>query len=90
MQQYLKFDREPKKVLFVSEPYALYTTRGYQVVADIVTVKGKKEYYIFLGAKSLADNIITLISDNNNCLTGLEVWIYKCSDDKYAEYKVEL
>lgn len=86
----LKIDREPVRICFVSEPYAKFTSRGYQVAADIITKKRKKEYFLYLGAKSLSEQLHALIQENNNILSGIEVWIHKDGDDKYSKYVLEL
>lgn len=89
-KQIFKADQEPKKVLFLSEPYVIYTKFGYQAVADVVVIKGKKELILHLGAKSLSERLNEISKDNNDKLTGIEVWIYKADDSKYAQYLVEL
>lgn len=85
----LKVDIEPKKILFTSEPYVIYTPFGYQAVADILELKLRHEYILYLSARSLARQLEVLRNEHSGQLKGLEVWIRKKSDDKKSEYIVE-
>jgi len=82
----LKIDMEPKKLLIVSEPYVRYTVRGYQAAVDVLEKKSKREYYIFISAKSLSLPLEQLRIENNESTIGLEFWINKKSDEKTSPY----
>ena len=85
----LKFDIEPKRILISSEPYVIYTVRGYQAVVDIIEMKRKKEYLMYIGSASLAKPLELLIRENNNKATGLELWIRKETPEKTSKYIIE-
>ena len=75
--------------MFTSEPYVIYTVLGFQAVADVLTAKGKKEHYVFLGARSLGCRLFELMEENNGLLSGIDVWIYKRDESRYSGYVVE-
>lgn len=88
-REQLKIDIEPLRVLITSEPYVIYTVRGYQAVVDVFEKRKKREYYMFVTARSIADPIENLRVSNSGRLTGIEVWIRKSGSEKTAKYIVE-
>lgn len=84
-------DEEPRRVLFISEPYVAYTKAGFTAAADIVTNFGqvKREQTLLISAQSLSARLIQLIQENNNKLAGIEVWIYKNGPEKTSKYVLE-
>jgi hypothetical protein len=86
---YLRIDIEPKRLLITSEPYVIYTARGYQPVVDVVELRSKREYYVFISAKSISQKLEALRHENAGKLAGLEIWIRKESSEKMAGYLVE-
>jgi hypothetical protein len=85
----LKIDVEPKRLLVTSEPYVMMAARGYQAVINVFERKSKKEYFIYIGAKSLATALQELRQENNGKMFGLEFWLRKKDSSKFAQYLVE-
>jgi hypothetical protein len=85
----LKIDVEPKQLLITSEPYVLFTGRGYQAVVNVIERKSRREYFIYLGAQSLADALEKMRMVNSEKMVGLEFWIRKKDSSKFAGYVVE-
>ena len=85
----LKVDTEPKRLLVTSEPYVIFGTWGYQVVVDVFEKRTKREYYIYLSARSLAKAIEVIRQDNGGKTTGLEFWLRKENDERSAPYILE-
>jgi hypothetical protein len=85
----LKIELEPKRIMVTSEPYVVFTVRGYQAVVDVLETRTKHEYYLFVSARSLAEPLEKLKEGNNGRLTGLEFWIWKDGPEKSARYVVE-
>lgn len=82
----LKIDMEPKKLLIISEPYVKFTARGYQAVIDVLDKKKKKEYFIYITARSIATPLEQLRLENNGKATGVEFWIHKKSSERKSPY----
>jgi hypothetical protein len=85
----LKVDTEPKKLLVTGEAYVRFTRFGYQPALDVREKKSKRQYYMFVSARSLANPLEQLRSENNGQFTGLEFWVWKKSGDRKAPYVVE-
>jgi hypothetical protein len=85
----LKIDIEPIRLLFTSEPYVVFTKRGYQAAANVFDQKRRTEHFIYLGAQSLAEQLEVLRAHNEGRLRGIEVWIRKKDPTKFAKYYVE-
>ena len=67
-----KVNIEPKRIMITSEPYVMYSVRGYQAVVDILDSHTKREYFLFVSARTLATPLELLRESNNGYLTGLE------------------
>lgn len=85
---YLHLDTEPRRVIIVSEPYVIFTKRGYQAVVDATDIKKQQNYVLFLSSKSLAAQLEPLRQENNGHFTGLEFWVRKESFDQKSPYIV--
>lgn len=87
----LVVDQEPKLILFTTEPYVVHMRTGFTVAADVlVSYKNiKTEKTLLISAQSLTDQLMTRMSECNNLLTGVEVWIYKSGPEKTSKYIVE-
>ena len=85
----LKIDIEPRYLLITSEPYVVFTMRGYAPVLNVFEKKTGREYRIFISAKSLSDKLEKLLLGNGEKFVGLEFWIRKESDDKFSKYLLE-
>lgn len=86
---HLKIDVEPKRLMASSEPYVIFSTRGYQPVLDVVERKTRRSHFIYISAKSLGVGLQRLAEENDGALLGCEFWIYKTGDEKTALYVVE-
>jgi len=75
--------------MITSEPYVVFTKRGYQPAVDIIDTKTKKEFFLYIGAKSLAVPLETLRQENDGNFKGLEFWVRKESNDRMARYVIE-
>ena len=89
MKDQLKIDTEPKRLMVTSEPYVVYTRRGFQPVIDVIDVKRRKEYFIYISARSIADALQNMKLDNGDQFVGVEFWIRKESDERMSPYVVE-
>lgn len=90
MVDYLRVDAEPKYIQIISEPYVIFTSRGYQPVVDVVERKSKTSTRLFITARSLAERLEILRQDNGGNFSGLEFWLRKESYKKTAPYILEL
>ncbi len=90
MIDYLRVTSEAVLVEITSEPYVIYTSRGYAPVVDIINSMTQESHVLFIGSRSLSQRLAALQAENGNKLTGLEFWIRKESDDKMSPYLVEL
>jgi len=86
----LSIDTEPRNLLFISEPYVCIQKFGFTVAADaqLSSSNGKKNVTLIIGAQSLSLALFDRIKENNDKLTGVEVYIYKMSADKMSKYVV--
>lgn len=89
MPEILKIGVEPKRLLVTSNPYVMYSARGYVPILDVLELKTKKEYSIYVSAKSIASNLEQLRSENGGSLVGCEIWVRKAGPEKTAQYIVE-
>jgi len=83
----LKIDTEAIKVRILGEPYVIFNTFGYQPAVDIWHVKKKRQFRLYLSAKSLSVQLEKI--RNTNALerfTGMEFWISKASGERTAPY----
>ncbi len=84
-----KVDIEPRKVIITSEPYIIFTARGYQPVVKVYDSKARREYFMYISAASLARPLEILRNENSGNFVGLEFWISKESSDRTAKYVIE-
>lgn len=85
----LKIDVEPKRLLITSEPYVVYTARGYQAVVDVFERKTRKQFFLYLGAASLSRALEQLRRDNSDAFVGLEFWLRKADSARMSPYVLE-
>ena len=85
----LKVDTEPRKLLVLCEPYVVYAFRGYQAVIDVLEARTGREYQLFIGAKTLSNQLQRLVEENNDHFTGLEFWLRKADPSRTSAYIVE-
>lgn len=85
----LKFDVEPRKLLVTSEPFVVFTARGYQAAVSVMERKSRREYLLYIGAISLAQKLRQLQTENGDKLLGLEFWLRKEGPEKKSKYILE-
>lgn len=81
-------DTEPVRLQVLSEPYVVYTKRGYQPALDVFVRKQKRTYTLFIAAKSLTESLEHLRSGNGGRLSGLEFWIRKIGFERTSQYEL--
>jgi len=85
----LEVTTEPVLIRIISNPYVIPTARGYQPVVDILALKTKKKFFIYIGSSSITKQLEALRASNAESLINLEFWIKKASDEKMAPYLLE-
>ena len=85
----LKVDTEPRHLLVTSEPYVIFTGTIFLPAVTVYEKKKKKEWLLYIGAKSFSQPLFQLMSENMDTAIGLEFWIRKENDSKYAKYVLE-
>lgn len=85
----LRVDVEPRRLLVTSEPYVVYSARGYQPVVDVLEKKSRREYFLYLSAISLSHTLHVLQEENGGRTLGLEFWLRKESHEKTSKYILE-
>ena len=89
MLEYLRVGTDPSLIRISSEPYVVFTARGYAPVIEVTDCKSGKSYLLFISARSIAEKLEDLRKANSNRFTGIEIWISKESTDRMARYVVE-
>jgi len=85
----LKIDIEPKRLLITSEPYVIFTVRGYQAAVNVIERKTRREYFIYLSAQSLAVALQKMQEENSGKMLGLEFWVRRKDSTKFSGYVIE-
>ena len=84
----IKIEVEPRGLLVTSEPYAVLTSRGYQVAISVFEKKRRRAYEMLIGSKSLSMSLAQLVEDNNHRFLGIEFWVRKENDQRTSKYIV--
>ena len=85
----LKIDTEPVRVQILTEPYVVSNSFGYAPAINVWVKKRKREYVMYVSARSLAKGIEHIRQRNDGIFKGLEIWIKKESPEKTAKYVVD-
>ncbi len=85
----LKVDVEPRFLLVTSEPYVVFTGRVFLPAVDVYEKKRRREWLLYIAAQSVGRQLFQLMSENNDKATGLEFWIRKENEKKFAKYILE-
>jgi hypothetical protein len=85
----IKINSSPRSFKIISEPYVIYTNRGYQAAMDVLDYQKNEQGYIMLSSISLSDQLIIIQEKRNGLLNGALIRIYKESDLKFAQYIIE-
>ena len=89
MYDYMRVDAEPKLLQITSEPYVIFTKRGYQPVVNVLEKKRKMNLILFISPVTLTRQLEPLREENNGQFIGLEFWIRKESYEKTSSYILE-
>jgi hypothetical protein len=73
---------------FMSEPFVIYTRRGYAAAIDVMNVHTGEEGYLLLSAQSLADQLHEIVASKAGKFEGTAVLIKKASKDRMSPYVV--
>lgn len=73
---------------FTSEPFVIYTRRGYAAAVDVMNVHTGEEGYLLLSAQSLADQLHEIVDTRSGKFEGIALLIKKASKDKMSPYVV--
>ena len=71
-----------------SEPYVIYSKRGYQPVIDVESVHTGEDGYLVITAQSLSDPLHEFAGKNEGNLTGIVIIVRKESKDRMSPYVV--
>jgi len=74
----------------ISNPYVVYTWRGYAAVIDVATGTQKsKRFQLFIGPKTLASAIEERRLKNQGAFVGIKFRVRRESNDVRSAYVVE-
>ena len=83
----LVIDINPVKLRVVSDVYVVYTSRRLYVPAiDVQNIKSKIKYSLWVSASSIASRLEEIRAVNEGAVIGIEFWLEKDGDDKFAKY----
>lgn len=73
----------------VSEPYVVFTNRGYAPVVDVENTTDGNKYQFYIQALSIAKKFEELKKENDEKFAGINIKVKKESSDKFAPYIIE-
>lgn len=76
------------QVVIVTEPFVLRTFKGYAPAVNVRHERQRTLHTLYIGAKSIADQLEPMREGNKGRFVGLEFAIRKESDDQYAKYVI--
>lgn len=88
MNAQLRITEEKVLLRICSEPYVLYTKRGYQPALDVLAIHSWEKFFLFISAISLSDSLYSISQNNQGKLKGIELVLSKASADRMAPYLV--
>ena len=84
----LKVGTEEVELTIVSEPYVVFTHRGYAPVINVDDSEGER-YTLYISSSSIARELQPLIDDRAGRFKDLKILVKKESEDKFAKYQVK-
>lgn len=84
----IRIGEDSTLIQITSEPYVIYTKRGYQPVINISKVHTGEDGYLIISAQSLSDPLHQLAERNCGRLSKLVLLIKKASRDRMSPYIV--
>ncbi len=84
----LRVGTEEIQLKILTEPYVVFTHRGYAPVINVEDTEGER-YTFYISSSSVARELQPLIDDRAGRFKDLKILIKKESDDKFAKYQVQ-
>jgi hypothetical protein len=84
-QPNLRVGTADTEIEILSDPYVVYTFRGYAPVVDVRVVRSGMPFVMFVSARSLASELEEM-REAKGSLVGLRCRIRKESSDQFARY----
>jgi hypothetical protein len=88
MKNQIKIGEPRRLLLFLSEPYVIYTRMGYQPAIDVQDVQSGESGYLVISAVSLGEPLHEISIGNQGILLGKTVSLRKESADRMSKYIV--
>ena len=85
----LKVGTDSSKLTIISEPFVKLSFRGYMPCVKVIVEKSKLEKILVIAAKSLAESLESMRSENEGNFTGLKFELSKADDSKLSPYVVK-
>ena len=84
----LKVSTEWVDLTVTGPPTVVNSYRGYLPVLPVKDNERDFDYYMYISAKSLAEQLEPLREKNGGKFEGMKFWIKKESEDKFAPYVI--
>ena len=85
----IKISVERELLVVASDPYVVYTRRGYTPVIDVEHVHSGLKGFLVITAMSLAEPLHLIQEENGGTLVGTTLSIQKENKSRMAAYVVE-
>jgi hypothetical protein len=89
MNTQIKISDSPNVLIINSEPYVIFTRRGYTPVIDVEEIHKGATGYLVITAASLGEPLHRIQSENSGKLKGVSITIQKEDSSKFSSYIVE-
>ena len=86
---FLKVSTEWIELEIISEPDVVLTFKGYVPILQVREIRTDIEYRFYISAKSLAEPLEELRSNNGGIFKGIQFRVCKEGTDKMAKYEVD-
>ena len=81
---------KPVRMKITSEPYVMHTWMGYAAVVDVLVLPNKeRQFFLFIGPKTLATPIEKLREANGGQFIGIQFSVRRDYDAQRAPYIVQ-
>ena len=88
MKNQIKIGEPRRLLMFLSEPYAIFTRMGYQPVIDVQDVQSGERGYLVISAVSLGEPLHKIAVRNQGTLLDKTISLRKESSDRMSKYLV--
>ena len=86
----LKVGTAWSELVVIGEPMVIQTFKGYAPVLPEKVKATGLDYFMYISAKSIAEELEPLRQKNDGKFLGLEFSVRKASEDRFAVYEVKL